>query len=79
MLEGIEILIKRMDTNPEEFIDGHWDYFLEDHPLSSEIFTEEELQAFDVAKERLRGFKVERRRQMFTEQVITRKIGRAHV
>ena len=45
MIEGLEILIARMDTNPDEFINGEWDYFLEDHPLNSEIFTEEELQS----------------------------------
>ena len=72
MLEGLEILIARMDTNPDEFIAGNWDYFFEDHPLNSEIFTEEELQALDKARERLHKFKVEKRRRFFTEQVITR-------
>jgi hypothetical protein len=76
MLEGLEILIARMDTNPDEFINGEWDYFLEDHPLHSDIFTEEELQAYDKAKERLREFKIESRRRFFTQQVVTRLMER---
>ena len=43
MLEGIEILIKRMETNPEEFVDGYWDYFVEDNPFPPDTFTEEEI------------------------------------
>lgn len=76
MIEGLEILIARMDTNPDEFINGEWDYFLEDHPMSSEVFTEEELQAFDSARDRLRKFKIERRRQAFTEQIIAQMMNR---
>ena len=70
MLEGLEILISRMDTNPDEFIDGHWDYFLEDNPVLSDIFTEEEKEAFKEARVRLTEFKTQRHRQKFTEQVI---------
>lgn len=72
MLEGLEILISRMDTNPDEFIDGHWDYFLEDNPVLSDIFTEEEKEAFKEARVRLTEFKTQRHRQKFTEQVIER-------
>ena len=72
MLEGLEILIKRMDTNPDEFINGHWDYFFEDNPINADIYTEEEMQAIADAKVKLTEFRKQSYRQRLTEQVITR-------
>ena len=72
MLEGLEILIKRMDTNPDEFLEGHWDYFTDIKDSTYTIFTQEELDAFERAKEKLQAVKLQRRRERFTEQVITR-------
>lgn len=71
MLEGVEILIARMETNPDEFVDGDWDYFFEDSMVHPDIlFTEDELSALKEAKGKLEIYKQERRRKRFTEQVI---------
>lgn len=71
MLEGVEILIARMETNPEEFVNGNWDYFLEDVVgFSEDLFNEDEVVALKEAKAKLSVFKKERARAMFTQRVI---------
>lgn len=76
MLEGLEIIIARMETNPDEFIDGDWDYFIEDHVSTELLFTEEEQEAFTEAKKKLEVFRYERRRIWFTQKVITQIMNR---
>ena len=71
MLEGLQILIDRMETNPDEFADGEWDYFLgDDLPYPDKLFTPEECEAIKEARAKLEVYKHERRRKRFTEQVI---------
>lgn len=77
MLEGLQILIDRMETNPDEFVDGDWDYFLgDDLPYPDKLFTPDECEALKEAKEKLEVYKHERRRTRFTEQVIQRLFDR---
>ena len=72
MLAGLEIVIARMETHPEEFINGDWEYFT-DH-MAYELFTEEERVALEKAKIQLQGVKRESRRKQYTEQVLERLV-----
>lgn len=70
MLDGLAIVIERMETHPEEFMahDGRWD-FLIDHN-AYDIFTEEECVALEKAKVKLEETKKEYRRKNYTEKVL---------
>ena len=72
MLEGLEIVIARMETHPEEFINGDWEYFI-DH-MAYDLFTEEELVALEKAKIQLQEVKREFRRKRYTTEVIERLV-----
>jgi hypothetical protein len=70
MLDGLAIVIERMETNPEEFMphDGRWEFLIDHHAY--DIFTEEERVALEEAKIKLEGAKREMRRQAYTTQVL---------
>lgn len=72
MLEGLQILIARMETNPDEFLDGKWDYFTDIKDETWTIFTKEEVEALKDAKEKLEATKLQRRRDRYTEMIIER-------
>jgi cupin superfamily acireductone dioxygenase involved in methionine salvage len=72
MLEGLEIVIARMETNPEEFINGDWDYFT-DH-MAYDLFTEEECIELEKAKIKLQEVKLEFRRKRYTTEVLERLV-----
>jgi len=76
MLEGLEIVIARMETHPEEFMRGDWEYFT-DH-LNYELFTDEERVALEQAKIKLQGVKREIRRKDYTTQVLERLVEDKH-
>ena len=48
MLTGVEILLERMKTNPDEFIDGAYSKWGRVLAMGREFFTEEERSALDI-------------------------------
>lgn len=72
MLEGLQIIIARMETHPEEFIDGYWDYFTDLKDETWTIFTQEEVEALKAAKAKLENVKVQLRRERFTQMIVER-------
>jgi cupin superfamily acireductone dioxygenase involved in methionine salvage len=72
MLEGLEIIIERMETHPEEFINGDWSYFT-DH-AAYDLFTEEECIELEKAKIKLQEVKREIRRKRYTTEVLERLV-----
>jgi hypothetical protein len=48
MLTGVEILLERMKTNPDEFIDGSYSKWGRVLAMGRDIFTEEERAALDI-------------------------------
>jgi hypothetical protein len=63
MLTGVEILLERMKTNPEEFIDGSLSRWGRVMAMGREFFTEEERGALDSGL-------ISARREMFNSQVL---------
>ena len=70
MLDGLAIVIARMETHPEEFMpnDGRWEFLVDHHAY--DIFTDEERLALEKAKIKLEEAKREIRRQQYTEKVL---------
>ena len=63
MLTGVEILLERMKTNPEEFLEGAYSKWGRVMSMGRDFFTEEEREAMDSGL-------IQARREMFNSEVL---------
>lgn len=67
MTEGLEIVLKRMETNWDEFVNGEWDGFFENW---GHVLYEEDKLTLEKFKEKMRQRLLDRERKLFTEAVL---------
>ena len=68
MLDGLAIVLERMETHPEDFLRGRWMQFIDYDDYR--IFNEEERLAIEKAKLKLQEIEIAELRQNYTEQVL---------
>lgn len=67
MTEGLEILLKRMETDWDEFVNGEWDGFLQNW---GHVLKEEDQLAIEQVKAKMKQVKIDRERKLFAEAVL---------
>jgi hypothetical protein len=71
MTEGLEILLARMETDWDEFVNGEWDGFLQNW---GHVLKEEDQLAIEQVKAKMIQAKLDRERKLFSEAVLQKII-----
>ena len=71
MTEGLAMVLNRMETNWDEFVNGEWDGFFQNW---GHVLKEEDQLAIQQMNEKMRQAKIDRERQLFAEAVMQKII-----